>query len=77
MVVHFILVFDIIMGILAQLNDFVLVVCGECHTSYGQSMCKVLIPSTVCGIVTTVAYMWHSVAKVLKIVYSKRSDDLK
>lgn len=37
-------------GILDQSNEFVLVVCGKCHTGYTQSMCKVEIISAVCEI---------------------------
>lgn len=32
----------------AQLNEFVLAVCGVCHTSYAQPMCKVVFLSAVC-----------------------------
>lgn len=46
---YFIFGFDVIRGILAQLNEL-LVVRGECCTSYVQSMCKVLIPSAVRGL---------------------------
>lgn len=34
----------------AEMNEFILVVCGECHFSYAQSMCKVLNLSAVCGV---------------------------
>lgn len=51
------------MGILARWNEFVLVVCGECHTSYTY---KVVILSAVSRIGPAVAYMWRSLANVLK-----------
>lgn len=52
-------VFDNIKGISVQLNQFELMVCGECDASYAQSMCTVLILSAVYGIEPTVAYMWR------------------
>lgn len=60
---NLILVFDFIS---AEMNEFVLVVCGECHFSYAQSMCKVLTLSAVCGVREIVVHTLHSVTNVLK-----------
>lgn len=38
--VHFILLINVIMGFLAELNDFLLVVCGECLFT----LSRVIIP---------------------------------
>lgn len=53
-------------GFLAQWRAFFLMVRGECHTSYAQSMCKIEVLSAVCGIGPNVAYMWRWVANLLK-----------
>lgn len=53
---HFILVFDVVTGILAELNEFIFMVCSEYNKSSAQSICKVLILTVVCGIGPTVAY---------------------
>lgn len=60
------LYFTLSWGILARLNEFVLLVWGECHMSYAQSMRKVLVLCLVYGIGPTVVNMWCSVANVLK-----------
>lgn len=59
---HLILVFDFIS---AEMNEFILV-CGECHFSYAQSMCKVLNLSAVCGVRAIVVHTLLSVTNVLK-----------
>lgn len=53
--------------IFARLNEFVLMVCGECLTSYAHSLCKVVILSAFCRIGPTVAYIWRSVANEPKL----------
>lgn len=67
--IHLIFVFDNIRVILVQLNQFELMVWGECDTSYAQSMCKVSILSAVYGIGPTVAYTWRSLVNMLNYWY--------
>lgn len=55
---------------LAELNAFECVVCGDCHTSYVQFMSKVLIFSVVCGIGPTVTYVY-----VVYVVYVALSSE--
>lgn len=53
-----IFVIDVIMGYFSSIcNECVLVVCGECHTIYDQSMCEVVIFSAICGIGRSVTYI--------------------
>lgn len=40
-------VINLLSSILAQFNELLLVVCGVRHTSYNQSICKILIFSAV------------------------------
>lgn len=54
-------------AIFAQLNEFVLMVCGKCFISYAHSLCKVVILSAFCRIGPTVAYIWRSVANKPKL----------
>lgn len=63
--IYLLLYLRLLLGIVLNLEWFILVVSGDCHTSYGHSMCKVVILSAVCGIVPSVVYMWRSVANVL------------
>lgn len=62
-----------LLGILAQWNEFVLVVCGECHTSYTY---KFVILSAVSRIGPAVAYMWRLLANTVvlleKVVLKER-----
>lgn len=67
--IHLIIVIDNIKGILVQLNQLELMVCGECDASYAQSVCTVLILSAVYGIGPTVAYMWRSLVNMLNYWY--------
>lgn len=60
---NLILLFDFIS---AEMNEFILVVCGECHVSYAQSMCKVLNISAVCGVRAIVEHTLHLVTNVIK-----------
>lgn len=53
--------------IFAQLNEFLLMVCGKCFISYAHSLCKVVILSAFCRIGPTVAYIWRSVANKPKL----------
>lgn len=55
---NLILLFDFIS---AEMNEFILVICGECHFSYAQSMCKVLTLSAVCGVRAIVVHTLHLV----------------
>lgn len=48
------------------MNEFILVVCGECHFSYAQYMWKVLNTSAVCGVRAIVEHTLHLVTNMIK-----------